>query len=200
MYPIAFVSFLGIECAPEPPSVRRNFRGHADSRRESAQGQRGLRYHRMQSTPSTSHGRPSSLLQLHLAAIHPQPRRLRTDRRHLSGPDFQEVDRGDVQARRGELLILPRRTAAVVIHSKVTTAEAGNGECGRTGQRASTGNGKVLSDFWPRAKSTFLVPVALCCILLLSQRCSTGLLAFALILLPIRSAAPVPSKRGLSCT
>jgi hypothetical protein len=106
------------------------------------------------------------------------------------------VDRGDVQPRRGEHLILSRCTAAVVIHSKVTTAGAGDGECGRTGQRTSTGIGRVLSDFWPRAKSTFLVPVALCCILLLSQRCSTGLLAFALILLPIRSAARVPSKRG----
>jgi len=181
---------LGIECALRA-SVRRDFRGHADSRRECAQGQRRLRCHRTCHRTS-----PISLLQLHLAAVHLQPRRLCTDRRHLSGPDCLEVDRGDVQPRRGEHLILSRCTAAVVIHSKVTTAGAGDGECGRTGQRTSTGIGRVLSDFWPRAKSTFLVPVALCCILLLSQRCSTGLLAFALILLPIRSAARVPSKRG----
>ena len=154
-------------------SVRRDFRGHADIRREYAQGQIGLRCHRTQSTPSTSHGRPSSLLQLLLTAVHPQ--RLCTGRRHLSGPDCLEMDRGDVQPRRGEHLILPRRTAAVVIHSRITTAGAGNGECGQTGKERGLGE----RDFWPRAKSTFLVPVDLCCILLLSQRCSTGLLAFA---------------------
>ena len=165
--------------------VLRDFRGHADSRRECVQGQTGLRCHRTQSTPNNSQ------LQLLLAAVHLQPRRMCTDRRHLSGPDCLEVDSGDVQPRRGEHWILPRRSAAVVIHSKVTTAGAGNGECGQTGQRASTEIGRVLSVFWPRARSTFLVPVVLCCILLLSQRCSTGLPAFALLLLPIRSAAPV---------